>query len=111
MLLPFWHTTVTRIRPGEKEERGSTIPDWDNVSRLDIHECLVQPSTTSLTQDGRVQGVQDGMTACLPADADVLAGDRIEYRGDVYIINGDPMIWKDVGRLDHMQLNLQRWHG
>lgn len=111
MLLPFWHTTITRIRPGEKVERGSTIPDWENASRLEIHECLVQPSTTSLSQDGRVLGVQDGLTACLPLDSDVIPGDRIEYLGDVYTINGDPMRWVGVGKLEHMQLNLQRWHG
>lgn len=111
MLLPFWHTTITRIRPATKLERGSTVFDWENASRLDIGECLVQPSTTSLSQDGRVLSVQDGLTVCAPVDADIMAGDRIEYQGDVYTINGDPMRWVGVGRLEHMQLNLQRWRG
>lgn len=111
MLLPFWHTTITRIRPGEKESRGSVIPDWDNASRLDIPECLVQPSTTSLSQDGRIQGITDGLTACCPLDSDIIAGDRIEYQGEVYTIMGDPQKWIGVGRLEHMKLNLQRWSG
>ena len=111
MLLRFWHTTITRLRPGVKTQRGTEMPDWENVGRLDINECLVQPSTTSLSQDGRVQGVTDGLTVCCPVDADILPGDRIEYYGDVYTIIGDPMLWRDVGKLEHMQLNLQRWSG
>lgn len=111
MLLPFWHTTITRIRPGEKESRGSTVPDWDNATRLVINECLVQPSTTSLSQDGRILGTSDGLTACCPVDSDILPGDRIEYQGDVYTIDGVPMKWIGVGKLEHMKLNLQRWSG
>ena len=111
MLLPFWHRAITRIRPGEKTERGSTVPDWENVKRLDITECLVNPTDTSLSQDGRVLGVQDGITVNIPADADVKPGDRIEIDGNVYTINGDPMVWGNVGMLSHMQLNLRRWRG
>lgn len=111
MLLPFWQTTITRIRPGIKFERGSAVPDWENVSRLDINECLVQPVSTSLTQDGRIQGITDGLMACAPLDADIKAGDRVEYLGDVYTINGDVMKWVGVGRLEHVQFNLVRWRG
>lgn len=111
VLLPFWHQSIERIRPGEKEERGSTIPDWDNSSTATIEHCLVQPGTTILSQDGRVLGIQDGLTVCAPADADIKEGDRIRYDGDVYIIDGRPLVWKNVGRLEHMKLNLQRWTG
>ena len=111
MLLPFWHTTITRIRPGTRTERGSVILDWDNPSELEVGECLVQPQNTILSQDGRVLGIQNTTTVCAPADADIKAGDRIRYGDDVYTIDGDPLIWKGVGKLDHMQLNLQRWRG
>jgi len=111
MLLKFWHTSITRIRPATKVVRGSTVFDWDNPSTLVINECLVQPGTTNLSMDGRVLGIQDGLTVCAPEDADIQAGDRIEYRGEVYTINGDPLVWVDAGKLNHMQLNLQRWRG
>lgn len=111
MLLPFWHTTIIRIRPGTKTERGSEILDWDNASELEIGECLWQPQSTVLDQNGRELGIRNTTTVCAPADADIKAGDRIRYGEDVYTIDGDPLIWKDVGRLDHMQLNLQRWRG
>lgn len=107
----FWTQTITRLRPGEKTERGSIVPDWSNTDALDIHECSVQPSSTSLSQDGRVLGVQDGLTVYAPVTADVMAGDRIEYAGTVYAINGDPLVWPGVARMQHIQLNLTRWRG
>lgn len=111
MLLSRWHTTVTRIRAGEKTERGSVIRDWDNASELEIGECLWQPQSTMLTQDGRVLGIQDTASLCCPENADIKAGDRIRYDGEVYTIDGDPLVWKGVGKLNHMQMNLQRWRG
>lgn len=107
----FWRQTITRLRPGTKTERGSTIFDWSNPDALDISECSVQPASTSLSEDGRVLGVTDGLTVYAPENADVQAGDRIRYRGQVYAINGDPLIWPGVTRMQHMQLNLVRWRG
>lgn len=110
-MLSFWTQTITRIRPGTKTERGSTIFDWTNTSELDIPNCSVQPSSTSLSQDGRVQGITDGLTVYAPVDADIKAGDRIRFGSDVYTINGDPLVWPGVARMQHLQLNLARWRG
>lgn len=110
-VLSFWTQTITRLRPGTKTERGSTIPDWDNVSELDITGCSVQPTSTSLSQDGRVQGIINGLTVYAPADADIEAGDRVRYSGNVYTINGDVLDWPGVARMGHKQINLVRWCG
>ena len=111
-LLSFFRQTVIRIRPGTKTLRGSEVPDWANVTRAIIDGCSVQPASTSLSQDGRVLALTDGLTAYLPADADVKAGDRIEYGGDVYTITGAPRVWPSAsGGLDHILLNLERWSG
>lgn len=110
-LQSFWKQSITRLRPGTKVERGSTIYDWDNQDELIIPECSVQPTTTGLTQDGRVEGVIDGLVVYAPADIDVRAGDRIRFNGATYTINGDPLVWPGAGRLAHTQLNLQRWRG
>lgn len=110
-LLSFWTQSITRLRPGTKTERGSTVPDWSNPDALVIGGCSVQPASTSLSQDGRVQGITDGLTVYAPAGADILAGDRIQYAGSVYVINGDPLVWPGVSRLAHIQLNLVRWRG
>ena len=111
MLPSFCSEIVYRLRPGTKYERGSAIPGWDNPDRLRIEGCSIQPSATTTSMDGRVLGVSESLTAYLPEDADVKAGDRIEYRGEVYTIMGEPKFWKGVRNLSNMQLNLQRWSG
>jgi len=111
MLPSFCTDEVIRIRPGTKTERGSTIFDWNNTDRLLIEGCSVQPAATTLSQDGRVLGTSESMTAYLPDDSDVKAGDRIEYDGKVYTIMGDPKIWKGPLNMSNMQLNLSRWEG
>lgn len=112
MLPSFMRQTIIRIRPGVKDSRGSQIPDWANATRAIIPGCSVQPASTTLSQDGRVLAITDGLTAYVPADADVKAGDRIEYAGEIYTITGAPRVWPSAsGGLDHIQLNLQRWSG
>lgn len=113
MLPTFCRQTVTRIRPGTKTSRGSTIPDWseDKVSKLVIEGCSVQPATTSLSQDGRVLGINEQWTAYLPEGSDVKAGDRILFDGEAYEINGEPKKWTGAARLSNIQLNLTRWEG
>lgn len=113
MLPSFCTQEVTRIRPGTKESRGSTIPDWseDKVTTLTIKGCSVQPASTSLSQDGRVLGISEGWTAYLPEGSDVQAGDRILFDGDIYEINGEPKKWTGAYTRSNIQLNLIRWEG
>ena len=113
MAIPSWASqTITRIRPGTKESRGSVIPDWDNAETLVINNCSVQPSSTSLSQDGRILGVSEGYTVYLQPGTDVLAGDRIGFDGNVYTINGEPKSWVSAtGRVSHIQLSIERWNG
>lgn len=111
-MLPSWaNQTITRIRPGTKTLRGSDVPDWNNVTELTIEGCSVQPTATSLSQDGRVLGINEQMTAYLPEGSDVLAGDRIRYEGKIYAINGEPKKWQAPFTRSHVQLNLSLWEG
>ena len=111
MLPSFCNETIYRLRPGTKMERGSPVPDWSSPDRLRIDDCSVQPTATSTSMDGRILGVSESLTAYLPEDADVKAGDRIEYRGSAYTIMGEPKFWKGVRNLSNIQLNLQKWSG
>lgn len=112
MLPGFFRQSITCIRPGIKVLRGSEVPDWSNTTTATITGCSVQPAGTSLSMDGRVLALTDGLTAYVPANADIQAGDRIEYGGEVYTINGAPRVWPSAsGGLDHIQLNLERWSG
>lgn len=113
MALPAWaNDSITRIRPGTITRRGSVEPDWEHATEKEITGCSMQPSTTSLSQDGRVLGTTDGYTCYLPPDADVLPGDKIRYNSLDYQIMGEPRIWNSpTGRVSSKQLQLERWAG
>lgn len=112
MLHKWCKESIMRIRPGTTTSRGSTVPDWNNTDIIEIKGCSVQPASTGLSQDGRVLGLSDGYTVYAPYEADIIEGDRIEYDGDVYTINGKPKKWESAtGRVRHTLLNIERWKG
>ena len=111
MLPSFCNQQVTIIRPSTKESRGSIVPDWSVTTETTVTGCSVQPAGTSLSQDGRVLGVTDGLTAYLPEGTDVKAGDRVLYDGEVYTISGEPRKWVGAFTRSHVLLNLVRWEG
>lgn len=113
MLPSFCNQTVTRIRPGTTTSRGSTIFSWDSdkISTKNISGCSMQPATTSLTTDGRVLGISDTYTLFAPPDADIQAGDRIQYGTKVYEIDGDVRVQPAAQRLEHIEITLRRYYG
>ena len=112
MLPSFCRDTVTRIRPGTKDSRGTKIPDWDNATLAEIKGCSMQPASTSLSEDGRVLGITDTYTLFAPPDADIKAGDHIEFRSRTYEIDGDVRVQPSAtGRLDHLNITLKRYEG
>jgi hypothetical protein len=59
-----------------------------------------------------VLGISEGLTIYCPPVSDIVAGDRIEYGGNVYTINGEPKPWIGAtGLLSHVQINVERWRG
>ena len=97
-MLSFCNQSIKIIRPGTKTVRGSEIPDWDEA--------------TTLSEDGRVLGLSDGLTVYVPSGTDVKAGDHIEVDGETYEINGVPRDWTSpTGRVSNIQLNLKRYSG
>lgn len=111
MLPSFAKQSVTRIRAATKTVRGATIPDWDHATSTTISGCSVQPASTSLSQDGRVLGIMDGMTCYMPEGSDVQEGDRIVFNGETYTIDGAPRLWPAVANMAHVQVSLRRWSG
>lgn len=74
---------------------------------------VITPASVEQINSVEVIGGRDAVTtawqAFLPADADVLATDEIEWQGRRYLIDGDPFLRTGVVRaLDHVQVNLQR---
>lgn len=114
MAWPFsWaNETIKRIRPGVKTVRGSDVRDWDNTDEVEIGGCSMQPGGNTLSQNNHELGLFDGYTCYAPITADIQAGDRIEFNGEIFEINGEPNRWTSAtGNLNNMLLNLVRWSG
>ena len=111
MLPSFCTQEVKRIRPSTKESRGSMILDWSNVSNLTIEGCSMQPASTTLSEDGRVLGISDLYTLFTPPDADIDAGDRIEFEGKTFTVVGDVRVQPAASRIQHKEISLRRYHG
>lgn len=113
-MLPSWcNQSITVIRPGTKTLRGSTVPDWEKpLKETSVTGCSVQPASTTLSTDGRILGITDGLTAYIPEGTDVQAGDHIVYDGGTYVITGEPRAWSSpTGSRNHILLNLMRYKG
>lgn len=112
MLPSFFTQEIKVIRPKTKELRGSTVNDWSNPTTTTVTGCSVQPAGTTLDINGRVLGISDGLTAFLPFGTDVKAGDRIEYDGETYTIEGVPQpSISPTGSISSIKLHLKRWEG
>jgi hypothetical protein len=104
--------TIVRKRASVKTVRGSDVFDWSKTTDITIPNCLVEPGGGSLTLDGRELGIMQGLTAILPPNSDVKAGDHIVYDGNDYEIDREPKIFSlPTGTVTNMQLNLKRWQG
>lgn len=91
--------------------RGTFERDWSSYSTHDVNGCSFQPSAASLGLDMR-EAVSADAVLYAPEDADIQAGDRVQYRGRTYVAMGDPMVWESpTGAVSHSVVNLEAWHG
>lgn len=72
----------------------ATALSWDDPDELEIPGCGFDPG-------GSLEPVEVGRAAVItqptlyaPADADVLAGDRVEVRSLTWEVDGDPALWR-----------------
>jgi hypothetical protein len=101
--------TITIVRPPATGPDGDPVPG--SGSRTDVDGCSVQPRTSTEDTDAR-DTVVTGKIAFVPAGADILATDRIEFRGVTYAVDGDPGDWDDLsGDPDHLEVLLRRVTG
>lgn len=111
MLPSFMNRTVTVVRPGARQQRGATVPDWSRATEIVVAGCNVQTPTTGEELDGRTATTLGG-TVYLPAGTDVRAGDAIDYNGHRFHVVGEPMVWESpTGALDHVQVRIAEWEG
>lgn len=107
MLPSFCTQTIVRRRASTKESRGSTILDWSHYTTSTINVSSVQPSGGTIDVNGRVLGITDSYNVYVNLDADVHAGDRIEFNGQIYDVDKEPGIWQSpTGRVSSKQFSM-----
>lgn len=85
--------TVTRLRAAAAADRFSgqaTALDWTTPDELPIEGCAFDPGTSSEPLEQARDAVLTKPTVYAPADADVLATDRLVVRGRTWQVDGDP---------------------
>lgn len=96
---------ATLTDPYSGEANGQ---DWDNATRTTVQGCSVQPELGSELLVNRDMVVTRWRLRG-PSGMAVTARSRVEYRGDVYEVDGDVERWP--GRLAHTSLLLKRVEG
>lgn len=114
----MFHQTIVRVRAGTKSDRGgNTIPDWSAgaVSRLPVAQVSVQPATQTEQNDATRSAVVTGwqVISAPGVDADVRAGDRIEWGGMTLDVIGEVGRYLEFGdgSTHHIEFVMRRATG
>jgi hypothetical protein len=85
--------TATVLRPGTptQDPYGNDVPGDD--TETDYGSCAVWPRVSSEDVQARDQ-IIDGLYVLFPVGADVLATDRVRVRGEVYLVDGEPGVYR-----------------
>lgn len=112
MGLSFFRDTVTIIRAPLEMRNGSEYRDWNNATSHDLEHVLVTAAGTSRDFAGRAESITDRRTLRAGYDADIQEGDRVEYNGNLYEIEGEVFHTKSpTGRASSTRCTLMRWKG
>ena len=112
MPLSFFRDEVIRRRAALKVKNGQECQDWDNANEITIKNVQVTAAATSRELDERTLNVSDRRTLRAGYDADIQAGDRIVWNGEVYDIDGEVFHSKSpTGRISTTRCALMRFKG
>lgn len=110
--------SVMVVRPGSTTDRGgNAVPDWSEgaVTRMSVSPVSVQPSVqTEQVDDDRTEVVTGWRVLSAPGvDGDVRAGDRIEWDGRTFDVDGEVARWPDPlgDGVHHIEFAMRRSTG
>lgn len=111
MLVSFATQTPVILRPGEIVEWGQTVPDWDDVTEIEVPGCTDYALSGVETVSG-MQVVAGARQMFMPAGTDIRGTDRVKHLGRVWEIIGEPSEQiSPTGALSHVEVVLKRWEG
>lgn len=111
MPMPRWAlVAVTIERPGARESRGTTVPDWSKKTEREVNGCWVGNASTSSDSSDEGRAANMRLTLYAPPGTDVRRGDRVTYGGRRYAIDGEPIEYPSpFGGTDHIECALVDW--
>ncbi|MEU6768511.1 hypothetical protein ABZ916_39135 [Streptomyces sp. NPDC046853] len=114
----MFNQSVTRVRAGEKTDRGgNTVKDWSpgGVQRLPVAALNIQPAVQSESVDEQRNQVITGyrVQSAEGTAPDIRAVDRIEWRGETYEVEGEVAEWPElfVDAVHHIEFTMRRTTG
>jgi hypothetical protein len=104
--------TITVLRAPVIIKAGMEKRDWDHAVGTVISNCQITAQATSRVFEGRVEQVTDRRLLRAPYDADIQSGDRIQWEGVLYDIDGEVFHSKSpTGRISSTRCTLVKWEG
>jgi hypothetical protein len=97
MTFPYGETVAVVRASLVDDGYGNQTPDWSAATSTPHEGCAVaQGAKGGATEDatGDRNVVVSDLVVFMPAGADVLATDRLEIRGRVYEVVGEPFDWR-----------------
>lgn len=103
--------TVTILRPGTPtvDAQGNDVPGADTSTA--VAGCMVAPRLQGDATEAGRQGVIIGTTVYFPKGTDVRATDRLNVRGEVHTIEGDPGYWPEAPGAFDVEVATRRVEG
>jgi hypothetical protein len=97
----MFNQTAVRVRAGTRTDRGgNTVADWSPaaVSRLTVMMLNIQPNSQAESVDEARNAVVTGyrVQSAEGTRPDITAADRIEWRGEMYEVDGDVAEWPEL---------------
>lgn len=112
MPLSFMTDSVTVIRAPLITVNGGQVRNWAGASTHMLSRIQITAQSTSRDFDGRVTQVTDMRRLRAPYDADIQPGDRVQWHGETYEVNGEVFHTKSpTGRVSSTRCTLVRWEG
>jgi hypothetical protein len=89
---------------------GADRRDWATATAIVISGVSVQPfSAAEQTLDREYTATRLRLFA--PPGTDLISTDRVEWRGVMYEVDGEPDRWFDEGQADHIEAVITRMTG
>ena len=112
MPLSFFRDSVTVRRARLTIKNGMEVFSWDDATEHVVNKVQVAGASTTRDYAERTLNVDDKRTLRAAYDADIQAGDRIVWEGELYEVDGEVLRTKSpTGRISSTRCYLKRWVG